>query len=284
MQFYDRGLLFQDGIGNIKFLNLLAKVVLLRYYLRRFKMERILDFRVDLQGKYLEKYCVNSDLASGTIVVSMQTSIELFRSGSPDGPKTRLRDRVVNGFYYLEDLEIGDGKKWYGSVLLLTKDLLFPYTDYVIYTPADDPESRATVIFKRISMSTIPSRMMTPRDEFTEWYMKEFPDINESVGEVMKFLLLKKYRWDHGMKQEQKEDGKSVCRIILEILFGKIERFEVKINDGVLTVLLDEIPVDVEIVYVTGTKMEANQEIWKIPLKNIVCCFQEDLKRLKIPF
>jgi hypothetical protein len=240
-------------------------------------MQKIGDWDgADLQGKFLEKYSVKSDLSS-------EVSIELHRSGSLNGPKTRMRYEV-NGFDYLEDLDIGEGGKYFNPTLLLTKNRLFPYIDYVIYTPADTPESHARVIFKQISMSTVSSHMKTSKDDFVEMYMKEYSDLNESVGEVMRFLLLKNYKWDHWMKQEEKEKGKSVCHIILEVLFGKIERFEVKVNAGVFTVLVDGKPLDLEIVYVTGTKMEENKEIWKIPLKNIVCCFQEDLERVKIPF
>jgi hypothetical protein len=80
--FYDRGMIYKEEHGgSIKFLNLPAKEVLLRHYLYHFKMEKISDFEgKDLQGKYLEKYCIKSDLSS-------DISIEMDRSGSPSVPE-----------------------------------------------------------------------------------------------------------------------------------------------------------------------------------------------------
>ncbi len=287
--FYDRGLIYDDNTTTIKFLNLPAKEVLLRYYLDHIKMERIGDWEgADLQGKFLEKYCVKSDLSS-------EISIALHRSGSQNGPKDLLRYEV-NGFEYLEDLCIGDGKQYFKTTLLSSKNPLFPYIDYVIYTPPTSPKSPDKVIFKQISMSTITSHMKTPKDEFVQSYMKVYPELNESVGEVMRFLCFTNYKWDLvkeeeekekgkcWMKQEQKDKGKSVCHLILELLFGEIKNYEVKIIDGKFSVFVGGKRVDLEIVYVTGTKMDENKEIWNIPLKNIVCCFREDLERLKIPF
>jgi hypothetical protein len=267
--FYDRGLIYKEKHGGlIKFLNLPAKDVLLRYFLDHFKMEKISSWDgPDLQGKFLEKYCVNSDLASCI-------SIELDRSGSPSLPKTSMKYEV-DGLDYMENLQIGEGSKYVKTTLLWTTQKLFPYIDYVIY----NPETKS-VIFKQISMSTITKHLKKDSEQFQE----KFPGL-EGVSEVIKFLFYEIYAWDHGYRLCEKGTGKSMCQLILQLLFGKIEHYQAKIENGMFKVFDGQKAFDIEIVYVTGTKREENtRQLQALPLKNLVCCFREDLERLKIPF
>lgn len=262
--FYDRGLIYEDEYSNISFLNYPAKEVLLSYYIDHLEMEKIDDMNGnDIKGKYLEKYCIKSDLLSS---ISMQ----LFRSDK--SIKSMIKYEATD-FDYLEYLNIGEGKKYFKTTLFLTKNSLFLYIDYVIYIP----ESQK-IIFKQITMSTISSHLKSSLTEYKKFEDK-YSNL-ETVGEVIKFLCYPIYSWDEGLKM--KEKGKSVCHIILELFFGIIEKYNVEIKDDIFKVFDDQKLLDIEIIYVTGTKSEENNQ--SFPLKNLLFCFREDLVKLKIPF
>jgi len=298
--------------GEIRFLNLLAKKVLLEYFLEHFKMEKIDSINGnDAKGKALEKYCQKLDL-SGAISIELSPS-DLFATA-----KSLVRYEVGQ-FDYFEDLEIGEGKKYFKTTLLLTKNPLFPYIDYVIYIP----ESKK-IIFKQITMSTISSHLnkgplkdIELIKDFSDLY-KEKPLVNQnsdptkkdkkhpldSVGEVIKFLCYPIYGWvnkgirpikeekkeekkekkEEEKKEEKKEEkGKPVCQILLELLFGEITEYRVEISEeGIFKVYGGQKLFDIEIIYVTGTRKDQNVE--PCPLKNLLFCFRGDLENLKIPF
>ena len=180
----------------------------------------------------------------------------------------------MNGFDSLEELNIGEGGKYFKTTLLMTKNSTFPYIDYVIYVP----ESKR-VIFKQITISTIATHLSCSKNDFVVFQEKN-PNF-ENVGEIVKFLCYPIYGWEKELKVKGK--GKSVCQVILELLFGKIEEYHVKFDDGVFMVFDGKKAFNIEIIYVTGTRRKEN-DLGSLPLKNIVCCYREELERLKIPF
>jgi hypothetical protein len=312
--FYDKGLIYEEIMEDssivIKFLNDPAKEVLLKYYLEKVEMKKISSFGdAAEQGRNLERYCIKRELSG-------LTSIEVSQSGSPHFPNVKLWYQA-SVHTFLEKLRIGDGRRYYAKTTLFEPKEKFPFMDYIIFCPDTNK-----IIFKQVTMSKITVHLNNPigKKVIIEKKGKEgkeepkhsskgfdavklkFPTLNENmnatVGELIKFLCLMEYKWDFDEKSgsgqqrflsddDKKKgiEGKSLCHLILELIFGEIKNYNVKFQDGMLNVFDGDERFDMEIVYITGTTRDENEKLLEtLPIKNILCCYREDLEKLGIPF